>query len=180
MFEMKDIKNIELPPENCKICGTPTNPCDIIFVPPRSRICGRCYAEFYKKEMNRYNAQILNDKGEYHLQFETNSRENFDAMEKLAQKCIDNKPRTNFDRIIESVEALAEFLGKTMMCDDCPIRLQYNTCKSSVSSPCPEIIKQWLQKECEKVANEPKHMGEIIQENIKNLKNIVDNEFKGE
>lgn len=48
------------------------------------------------------------------------------------------------------------------------------------SKQCIEQIIEWLQKECEKVANEPKHMGEIIQENIKNLKNIIDNEFKGE
>lgn len=59
------------------------------------------------------------------------------------------KPKTNFDRITESVESLAEFLGKTMMCDDCPIRLQTNTCKCSVSIPCSTVIKEWLQKECE-------------------------------
>lgn len=115
MFEIKNPKNIELPLENCKICGTPTNPCDMFFVPPHSKICGRCYATFYKKEalgkpnlsekpMNRYNAQILNDKGEYHLQFETNSRENFDAMEKLAQKFIDNKPQPPKDEPIKYVK----------------------------------------------------------------------------
>ena len=60
--------------------------------------------------MNRYNAQILIDKGEYHLQFETDNRENFNAMEKLAQKIMDNKSRTNYDKITESVESLAEFI----------------------------------------------------------------------
>lgn len=99
-----------------------------------------------KKLMNRYNAQILNDKGEYHLQFETNSRENFNAMEKLAQKCIDNKPRTNFDRITESEEALAEFIAtvsncEMIDCEDCPL-LKAN-CNSK------DGIKEWLQKECE-------------------------------
>lgn len=39
--------------------------------------------------MSRYNAQILNDKGEYHLQFETDNKEHFDAVEKMAQRCID-------------------------------------------------------------------------------------------
>jgi hypothetical protein len=33
---------------------------------------------------------------------------------------------------------------------------------------------------CEKAVNEPKHIGEIIQESTKKLKNIIDNEFKGE
>ena len=37
-----------------------------------------------------------------------------------------------------------------------------------------------LPTECEKAVNEPKHIGEIIQESIENLKNIIDNEFKGE
>lgn len=147
MFEMKDIKNIELPLENCKICGTPTNPCDIIFVPPHSKICNKCYSAFYGKEMNRYNAQILNDKGEYHLQFETNSRENFNVMEKLAQKCIDNKPRTNFDRITESEEALAEFIRK--LAEEC----QHHNCLWCTLRDCNccdiNCIEEWLQKECE-------------------------------
>lgn len=34
--------------------------------------------------------------------------------------------------------------------------------------------------ECEKVASAPKHIGEIIQESIENLKNIIYNEFIGE
>ena len=59
------------------------------------------------------------------------------------------KPRTNFDKIAENEGTLADFLGKIMICDDCPVRLQYNTCKCSASSPCPQIIKEWLQKECE-------------------------------
>ena len=51
--------------------------------------------------MNRYNAQILNDKGEYHLQFETDSRDNFNAMENLAQKFMDNKPQPPKDEPIK-------------------------------------------------------------------------------
>ncbi len=42
-----------------------------------------------------------------------------------------------------------------------------------------ECGKQYCA-ECEKTVNEPKHIGEIIQKSIKNLKNIIDNEFKGE
>ena len=60
--------------------------------------------------MNRYNAQILKDKGEYHLQFETDSKDNFKAVEKAVRKCIDRKPPTNFDKITESVESLAKLL----------------------------------------------------------------------
>ena len=59
------------------------------------------------------------------------------------------KPRTNFDKIVSSVENLADFLGIIMICDDCPIRLQYNTCKCSASSPCPTVIKEWLQQEAD-------------------------------
>ena len=100
-----------------------------------------------EKPMNRYNAQILNDKGEYHLQFETNSRDNFNAMEKLAQKFMDNKPRTNFDKITESVESLAEFIEYQTNgdCEHCPSNGRYcethTTCKGS--------IIEWLQKEDE-------------------------------
>ena len=106
-----------------------------------------------EKQMNRYNAQILNDKGEYHLQFETNSRDNFNAMEKLAQKCIDNKPRTNFDRITESVESLAEFIEKyATNCLYCPL-YKLEKCKVTGWKPeselCKKELAEWLQKECE-------------------------------
>ncbi len=100
--------------------------------------------------MNRYNAQILNDKGEYHLQFETHSRENFDAMERLAQKCMDNKPKTNYDKITESVESLAEFINHIRLCQS---RFGCSNCKLKQASNgflCNEQeIKEWLQKECE-------------------------------
>ena len=42
-----------------------------------------------------------------------------------------------------------------------------------------ECGKQYCGQ-CEKTIKEPKHIGEIIQKSIKNLKNIIDNEFKGE
>ncbi len=103
--------------------------------------------------MNRYNAQILNDKGEYHLQFETDSREKFDAMERLAQKCMDNKPKTNYDKITESAESLAEFIYKVRFncalsdygCDYCILK-ELGDCNET-------NIKEWLQKECEDEKN---------------------------
>jgi hypothetical protein len=42
-----------------------------------------------------------------------------------------------------------------------------------------ECGKQYCA-ECEKVASMPKHIGEIIQERIESLKNIIYNEFIGE
>ncbi len=104
-----------------------------------------------KKLINRYNAQILNDKGEYHLQFETNSRENFNAMEKLAQKCIDNKPRTNFDKIVESVESLAKKLvnmslnGDFVPCFYAPDGTEFAMDEERAI----QYTIEWLQKECE-------------------------------
>jgi hypothetical protein len=67
---------------------------------------------------------------------------------KAREKAGLNKPypKTNFDRITESEEALAEFIStvsncETIDCEDCPL-LKAN-CNSK------EGIKEWLQKECE-------------------------------
>ncbi len=94
--------------------------------------------------MNRYNAQILNDKGEYHLQFETDNKEHFDAVEKMAQRCIDNKPLTNFEKITKDVDSLADFLYELRgcyvhSCFKCPL-LDVGKCNE-------EGIKEWLQQE---------------------------------
>ena len=78
-----------------------------------------------------------------------NARDIMPKRYELPTENLKKPKRTNFDRITESAENLAEFLDKTMMCDDCPIRLQTNTCKCSVSIPCSTVIKEWLQKECE-------------------------------
>lgn len=94
--------------------------------------------------MNRYNAQILNDKGEYHLQFETDNRENFDAMEKLAQKFIDNKPRTNFDKITESADTFVKWV-----LDNYHSVPENFPCQPMCSNDCGECFKEWLSKECE-------------------------------
>lgn len=94
--------------------------------------------------MNRYNAQILNDKGEYHLQFETDNRDNFNAMEMLAQKFMDKKPQTNFDKITESVESFVEWVLDNY--HSVPEQLP---CTKSCNGDCGECFKEWLQKECE-------------------------------
>lgn len=59
------------------------------------------------------------------------------------------KPKTNFDRITESVEALAEWLEENVGCEYCPCF--ENGCKSTPEMTCEQTIKEWLQKECENV-----------------------------
>lgn len=101
--------------------------------------------------MDRYNAQILNDKGEYHLQYETDSRDNFNAVERLVQKCIDNKPQTNFDKITESVESLAKKLivfslnGNFMPCFYTPDGKEFIKDEEKAL----QHTIEWLQKTCE-------------------------------
>lgn len=61
--------------------------------------------------------------------------------------CIAKKPKpTNFDKITESVESLAEFILKvsnceTNECKDCPL--------SATSCNTEKGIKEWLQEEAE-------------------------------
>ena len=57
------------------------------------------------------------------------------------------KPRTNFDRITESVESLAEWLEENIVCEYCPCF--GNWCKSTPEMTCEQTIKEWLQKEIE-------------------------------
>lgn len=54
-----------------------------------------------------------------------------------------------------------------------------NRCVMCGAELLTESEKQYCAR-CEKAVNEPKHIGEVIQERIKILKNIIDNEFKGE
>ena len=54
--------------------------------------------------------------------------------------------RTNFDKITQSVESLAEFLAPRIACGDCPYWKNRN-CVASL--PCEEALKEWLQKERE-------------------------------
>jgi hypothetical protein len=58
----------------------------------------------------------------------------------------EHKPQTNFDKITQNEEALAEFIDKVSecctneACQDCPMKII--DCKH-------KTIKEWLQKECE-------------------------------
>lgn len=58
----------------------------------------------------------------------------------------ENRKPTNFDKITESVESLAEFLAPRIICADCPYWKNKN-CVASL--PCEEALQEWLQKECE-------------------------------
>ena len=98
--------------------------------------------------MNRYNAQILKDKGEYHLQFETDNKEHFETVEKIVQKCIDNKPLTNFDLITQSEESLAKFTGQfARSCFDCPWDFKCELERTGMSEHLKSKIIKWLQQE---------------------------------
>ena len=63
--------------------------------------------------------------------------------EKRRREKQELKPKTNFDRITESVEALAEFIKATdgILCNYVNKHCHINGCK--------ECTKEWLQKECE-------------------------------
>ena len=67
--------------------------------------------------------------------------------EKIHEKVgvVKSKP-TNFDKITESVENLAEFLAPRIICADCPYWKNRN-CVASL--PCEEALQEWLQKECD-------------------------------
>ena len=55
------------------------------------------------------------------------------------------KPKkTNFDRITESVESLAETVCKSGLCP-----FEYSVGVDCHKDGCKECIKGWLQKECE-------------------------------
>lgn len=99
--------------------------------------------------MNRYTAQILNDKGEYHLQFKTDSKDNFKAVEKVVRKCMDRKPPTNFSKITESVESLAEFIDSLNLID-CNACVGKSICDCHIRD-CKEVFIKWLQQETDNV-----------------------------
>lgn len=58
------------------------------------------------------------------------------------------KPQTNYDKITESVESLAEFLELTMDCSLCVVFDKYG-CNAIKQMTCKECIIEWLQKECD-------------------------------
>lgn len=53
------------------------------------------------------------------------------------------KPQTNFDKITQSVESLAEYMDNYRWCP----YFSKSTCDSEIE--CKECIKEWLQKESE-------------------------------
>ena len=57
--------------------------------------------------------------------------------------------QTNFDKITESVESLAEFVSQHMACYNCAIYTNGNDCNSIPTNNCFDKVKEWLQKECE-------------------------------
>lgn len=69
--------------------------------------------------------------------------------EKARKKAGINKPypKTNFDRITESVEALAEFIHKVTAC--CPFEFidEIVHCTIPCEEGCTNCIKKWLNKE---------------------------------
>lgn len=58
-------------------------------------------------------------------------------------KRIKIKPQTNFDKITQSVESLAEYMDNYRWCP----YFSNSTCDSEIE--CKECIKEWLQKESE-------------------------------
>jgi hypothetical protein len=66
-----------------------------------------------------------------------------DLRSPLYQKGVVKKPPTNFDRITESVESLADIMDNYRWCP----YFCNSTCDSEIE--CIECIKEWLQKECE-------------------------------
>ena len=66
----------------------------------------------------------------------------------------ENRKPTNFDRITESLESLAEYIERSQLCPD-TIHLSNENllgeCKVyNDTGTCKDCIKEWLQKECEK------------------------------
>ena len=55
------------------------------------------------------------------------------------------KPKTNFDKITESVESLAKYIYIYEVTDTCPISEHDTPCNRK----CEECIKEWLQKEAD-------------------------------
>ena len=72
------------------------------------------------------------------------NRTYLEAKEIVNQSAI--KPKTNFEKITESVESLASYLAKIMKCKTCPYYDKY--CTTKIPN-CNEALEIWLQQECE-------------------------------
>lgn len=62
----------------------------------------------------------------------------------IGMKYAKPKPKTNFDKIVSSVESLAEFFDKYF---DCKCSGGFTECNPNLY--CIDCFKEWLQKECD-------------------------------
>lgn len=101
--------------------------------------------------MNEFKTDVQGTKGFYTIEYRTNSRANYEEAQELLRKFVDNKPKTNFDRIVESVESLAEFVvekDKRVSCFGEDYYWDYlndNFCFDSGEAK--ENLIKWLQQE---------------------------------
>ena len=58
--------------------------------------------------MNEFKTDVQGIKDIYTIEYRTNSKANYEKAQNLLRKFVDNKPKTNFDKITESVESLAK------------------------------------------------------------------------
>lgn len=90
----------------------------------------------------------------YHLQGEENTRSVIDLLTQIDDEIRKTlKPRTNFDKITESVENLAEFIVEASEYQiDEYLFTYYNPALECSTSDKEEAIQhtiKWLQKECD-------------------------------
>ena len=89
-----------------------------------------------------FNTQVGN--GEYRLQFETDNREYYLLMQKIARRCVDGEPMTNADRIRAMCDdELADFMNRDI--SGCPPTGDCN----KASDDCKACWLDWLQKPAE-------------------------------
>ncbi len=109
--------------------------------------------------MNEFKTNGQGTKDIYTIEYRTNSRANYEEAQELLRKFVDNNPKTNFDRITESVESLAEHMVHLCYetyydCNRCEMdsRPYYTTvtgaCYYTKEGAIQHTI-EWLQKECE-------------------------------
>ena len=99
--------------------------------------------------MNEFKTDVQGTKGFYTIEYRTNSRANYEEAQELLRKFVDNKPKTNFDKVTESVESLAEFLAINERCINCPVQICVLSFAEKGKQECIEQIIEWLRKECE-------------------------------
>lgn len=87
--------------------------------------------------MNEFKTNVQGTKDIYTIEYRTNSRANYEEAQELLRKFVDNKPKTNFDRINNMTieEAAHELTG-----------LFYKVAQYSNAE---HYIRNWLQKEAD-------------------------------